>query len=590
MADLYSRLLFAAGHGYPLSKPQPYDNFPRPQGVEIGDVGTVADDGTFIVFFNIRKKSDPANRPNWGLPKGYEEVPLNPEDYILRSKHFGPGSHVSNSKLRKGQWDLKVDVDSNAQVMLIPAGAGSVVDVSSSAERTAMLLLQEGASRIDLLASEKFREQAKKHAEDWYAYVRKIGYPVDNGYLYLVTGVDKSTSWNVAATVKHIGKDEISLKLKAVQIGSLEGLYRWEWENGGRFSDSGPRPASKVQNQTVFLRGFIISQSHRYLQKEKKTEVISISESKPSNMFKGKKFLRTIFSRSPGVTQNDFGQDTNPDTNAGAKDNEDTGARDNEDPDVSVFSVPTSYERYHPADAINTHMLAFSPDVSVAITHDDEWISVLEEDEKVPDDDELIHRILLKYYIKVESGCAYLKPLVMDPLTEFHHPDLPLASDFQETRFPPHERFTSSSPKSSMMNWHRPTDSGGKGGAGGIGGRPRVSREDIDRFSTIHSGTGGFGGKGSDGGAGPAPSLSISTEMLLDVDLASVPDMTIDDFCKEYGLRDTSRDLLNKEGFDTVGGILEVSSEDLKAIGLKSGEIAQLRGALRKFLAKVKSQ
>ncbi|KAF7331203.1 hypothetical protein MSAN_02439000 [Mycena sanguinolenta] len=133
---------------------------------------------------------------------------------------------------------------------------------------------------------------------------------------------------------------------------------------------------------------------------------------------------------------------------------------------------------------------------------------------------------------------------------------------------------------------------GKKGGNGGIGERPHISRDDIHRFSGIHGGTGGVGGEGGDdggdGGAGQGP--NISTELLPAEELASVPDMAIDDFCKEYGVRDTSRDLLEKDGFDTVGGILEVSSEDLKAIGLKSGEIAQLRRALRQFLAKVKSQ
>ncbi|KAF7331207.1 Cell division control protein [Mycena sanguinolenta] len=478
MADLYSKLLLAAGHGYPLSKPQPYDNFPRPEGVEIGDVGTVADDGTFIVFFNIRKRNEPVNRPD--LLKGYEEVPLNPEDYLLRSEQFGPGSHVSNSKLRKGKWDLKVDVDNNA---LIPVEAGTVLDVSSSAERTAMLLLQEGASRTELLVSDKFQKQAKKHAENWYAYVRKIGYPMDDGYLYLVTGVDKSTSWNVAATEKDTGKDEISLKLKAVQAASAEGSYRWEWESGGLFSDSGPRPASKVQNQTVFLRGFIISQNRSSLRKENKT------------------FLRRIFPQNRGATQNVDGQDTKSDAN--------TGAGDNKDSDVSVSPFPASYiqsskekyshqyhQRYHPANAINTHMFASSPDVSVAVTHDDEWISVLGEDEKVPDDAELIHRILLKYSIQVESGCAYLKSLKTDPLTK---PDLPLVSSRQETRFPPHERSTNS-PKSSMMDWLWSNINGGKGGTGGIGERSRVSADDIHRFSGIGGGSGGQGGKGRDSG------------------------------------------------------------------------------------------
>ncbi|KAF7373271.1 Cell division control protein [Mycena sanguinolenta] len=418
--DLYSRLLFIARHGYPLSKPQPYDNFPRPEGIEIGDVGTVADDGTFIVFFNIRERSDPANR-NWGVPSPFPGVLLKPGDYIPRTTHFGPGSHVSNSKLRNGDWDSNIDINSNA---LIPVGAGSVVSISSSAERTATLLLQEGGSRIDLLPLKKFREQAEKHGEDWYAFVREnVNYELDNGDLYLITGVDKSTLWNVSAAEKRTGNDHISLKLRAVQFGSVNGSYRWEWENGGQFSDSGPRrPAGEapdLQNQAVFLRGFRLMLSAPFWRKQKKTKAISVAESKPSDIFEGKGF-RSPFSPSPGVTENVYMGATKRDANPGAGDSEDTGARDNTDSTTTVTYFPASFKRYHPASVINAHMLSVkSSGVSVAVTHDNEWMSVLEEEEEeFPEDTELIRRIMLKYSVEVESGCAALKPRVTDPVTE----------------------------------------------------------------------------------------------------------------------------------------------------------------------------
>ncbi|KAF7331206.1 Cell division control protein [Mycena sanguinolenta] len=493
MADLYSELLFCS----------------RPEGVEIGDVGTVADDGTFIVFFNICKRNDPANRPNWGLPKGYKEVPLKfPEDYIIRSAHFGPGSHVSNSKVRKGKWDLKVDVDSNT---LSPVTAGGAVDISSSAERIAMLLLQEGASRTDILASEKFRKQAKKHGENWYAHVRKIGYPMDNCHLYLVTGVDKSTLWNVTATDKHTGTKEISLKLKAVQIASAEGSYRWEWENGGRFSDSGPRPASEVQNQTVFFRGFKISQSHSHLLKKKKMG-ISISDLKP----KGKNFFQKIFSRSPGVTQNVYSRDTKQDAN--------TGAGDNKDSDVLVSSFPTSYERYHPADAINTHMFASSPDVLVAVTHDDQWISVLEEeDEKFPDDTKLLGRILSKYSIQVESGCAYLKPL--------------------DTRSPTEQGGQLTDQLSLNQDLDRTVDTIQHGAGTPIPNPTRRPSLDFNSRVVLAGGTGGEGGYGSKRGGD-------SKQLVSDAKASDVPTLTM---------------------------------TTLKDAGFKSGQIEEIRRALEEY-------
>ncbi|KAJ6477783.1 hypothetical protein C8R45DRAFT_799845, partial [Mycena sanguinolenta] len=65
-SHLYSRLLLPKGHGYPLFRPQPFDDLPvelRRQGTTIGDVGVVTSDGSFDVIFNIcRAADDPLNR------------------------------------------------------------------------------------------------------------------------------------------------------------------------------------------------------------------------------------------------------------------------------------------------------------------------------------------------------------------------------------------------------------------------------------------------------------------------------------------------------------------------------------------------
>ncbi|KAF7373441.1 hypothetical protein MSAN_00553800 [Mycena sanguinolenta] len=377
---------FAARHGYPLPLPQPDDDFPRQQGIEIGDVGVVTADGSFDTFFNIRQVDDPVNCS--GLPVGFEEVPLKPDDYRLWSSHFGP-------------------------------------------------------------------------------FLRDRGIELDDDDLYLVTGVDKSTLWNVSATKKTAADTQITLKLRATQIGSLASSYRWEWEDGGQFSDSGPRrppgEASDLQNQTVFLRGFRISRRRPYFRKEKKTKVISVAESKSPEIFKAK----GSSSGSSQQTHRSSGGTHNAYVTGGVLHEANTGDTNNTD-SITVSHVPAPSKRYHPADAINAHMLA-SCDVSVAVTHDDEWMSVLEEEEEeVPEDAELIRRILLKYSIKVEfgmvvvvyfgfhlqmEGCASLKPRVTDPVTEPVHigpsvasaeisaPETRPLTDFKETP-PPYERFT----------------------------------------------------------------------------------------------------------------------------------------------------
>jgi hypothetical protein len=117
--DLYSRLLLAKGHGYPLSYPQPPDDLPpesRAKGIEIGDVGVLTSDGAFDVIFNIcRAPDDPVNR--FGVPVGFETVHLGPGDISSRELYHRPGSHVSNTRVNKRRLDVDADLD-NVQVII----------------------------------------------------------------------------------------------------------------------------------------------------------------------------------------------------------------------------------------------------------------------------------------------------------------------------------------------------------------------------------------------------------------------------------------------------------------------------------------
>lgn len=216
----------------------------------------------------------------------------------------------------------------------LPVGAGAVIGISTSAKRTAVLLLPEGASRTDLRFLKILQDHALKHAEGWYGFLRGRGHMLEDGDLYLVTGVDKSTSWNVAAVEKATKDNNISLKLSAVQIGSASASYAWKWETGAAFSDSGPRrpsgEASDIQNQTVFLRGFKVAIDSSLFRKG--PQALSIVDSKPSAILKPKggflSFLPFQWARStPGVTSDS--------SYSGS-------AKDKEAPSVSYF--PTAFK------------------------------------------------------------------------------------------------------------------------------------------------------------------------------------------------------------------------------------------------------
>ncbi|KAJ7306777.1 hypothetical protein DFH08DRAFT_793189 [Mycena albidolilacea] len=298
--ELYSRLLLARGHGYPLSYPQPPDDLPlesRTRGVQIGDVGVLTSDGGFDTFFNIcRSQNEVGNR--FGVPTGFETVRLYPADVLSRRLFHRPGSHVSNTRLNKRRLDVDADLDN----VFSPLGAGAVVELSAVSKEAAMLLMPDGASRINLRFLDIFRQQALKHAQSWYAFLKSLGSMVENGELYLVTGLDSSSSWIVGAVETQSEDGNISLKLKAGQIGSAGGSYAWKWETSGAFTDSGPRrPPGEdpsAQNQTVFLRGFRIALHS--VAWTKISQAIPVVDSKRLTFFSKAWFKSFVRSQPPG--------------------------------------------------------------------------------------------------------------------------------------------------------------------------------------------------------------------------------------------------------------------------------------------------
>ncbi|KAF8155028.1 hypothetical protein K438DRAFT_1863074 [Mycena galopus ATCC 62051] len=60
--------------------------------------------------------------------------------------------------------------------------------------------------------------------------------------------------------------------------------------------------------------------------------------------------------------------------------------------------------------------------------------------------------------------------------------------------------------------------------------------------------------------------------------------MTVTEFCCKYNLSDNIRQRLEEEEFKTAGAVLEISETTLQTAGFKSGQIADLKRALKEFL------
>ncbi|KAF7299225.1 hypothetical protein MIND_00871200 [Mycena indigotica] len=134
---------------------------------------------------------------------------------------------------------------------------------------------------------------------------------------------------------------------------------------------------------------------------------------------------------------------------------------------------------------------------------------------------------------------------------------------------------------------------GGKGkdgGGGGVGQGVRLNMTDIHEFSDIRGGHGGTGGeginRGGDGGLGEAPKLNHRILKLPAT--VHIPSLSTQEFCKKYRLNQAIEKRLEDEGYDSVGGLLELSEHDLLDMGCKRGQIAEIKRALREYLASLK--
>lgn len=126
-----------------------------------------------------------------------------------------------------------------------------------------MLILDDGASREDLVNTEKLYPYVKEHASDWFQFAN--GYsdvprsrPRVNGTLFLVTGCDKANLWN-SAVFPPFGED-----------GPRQTVFRYEeapdstryWDNELEIKGFHSRDTNSSRYPcALFLRGISLALS-----------------------------------------------------------------------------------------------------------------------------------------------------------------------------------------------------------------------------------------------------------------------------------------------------------------------------------------
>ncbi|KAJ8079805.1 SCF ubiquitin ligase complex subunit cdc4 [Marasmius tenuissimus] len=405
-SQAYCRTLYSLGHGCALWAPEPNDDLPpdyTSSGNRVGDVGLITDDGQFDYIFNICVPVDhPINLYN-GVPPGFEPLSWD-EKCTKKKKYFRPCRPISCKD--STQWELNMELEATA--FGLPVGAGGGFGIKFRRERGAVVIPgPDGADRTNAANKAIFRKYACENGESWYKFVNeKLGREASNGAIYLITGFDKATSWENAVVYN---RSTTKSCMMAVTTGGLGATSRFKLSNSaGREVSMNTRCSTEEgsQNQSLFVRGFRVSCRQGLFGGWGSGMKIKVQSTYGSRQ-------GDILNKLPGpIPYGDHSlEPTSPSLSSsisGPSGLSFLTAGPSFTGEGSVFSSKDSVTTqesddfvlesriYHPLVAINDYILHTRAEATVVVTHDDEWASLLnneEDDSQMPDDLTLITRL-----------------------------------------------------------------------------------------------------------------------------------------------------------------------------------------------------
>ncbi|KAJ3873205.1 hypothetical protein F5051DRAFT_360565 [Lentinula edodes] len=393
-SEIYAQMLLLRKKGYPLWKPKS-DNSRLPEsykreGIHIGDVGILTESGGFDYLFNICQGPD--HELNLGrVPEDFRPIlDFDCDDTEDYTQEYELGSHVASDPNRIHQRRIPASPTPNNPFKnrlhsAIPDEVGAGLSYSSTASKGALLVLPEGGKRVDHLHRARFEKYAAECAPSWYMHVNgALGRTAYNGSLYLVTGFDKARAWGVASFSDAI-PENIQLEYVPKSTHS-EDRYPKYWFRtcNSASSSSGADDRYGQQSGCIFLRGFKIAVRETWF-REKVTEILHIYNLNADSLFPKAPNPEARWSSILRRWLYPLHQIPTPSEHKFALD---------EDARKVDLDYISSIHTYHPSDIINHWILQNSSELDVAITHDDDWATVIQEDDQqMPDDEELIRRI-----------------------------------------------------------------------------------------------------------------------------------------------------------------------------------------------------
>ncbi|KAL1677991.1 hypothetical protein EV122DRAFT_188828, partial [Schizophyllum commune] len=354
-SQTYARNLFSAREGYPLWVPEPFADYApsyMETGVRIGDVGVISKEGAFSMLFNICCPANDSVNTLKGVscvPHDFEQVDIG-EVRTLPAYFSREGAAVHSTEITS----------------------------TTSPSQGAALILPQGGGRQDTLNTATFREQVDRHGLEWYDYaVNTRTWTIDNGELYLVTGVDKAPAWGTMAFRDLQCNHTVFFQIPLATHGSVGYSREYQWRNiTSQTARKGPDTQAALfsadgkpaENQCIFLRGYKIMLADSLWRRVSGVAVKSRDFTRPGMMKTSiSKILRTHPWQGSPIRGAGAAQGARGEHRDEAEISPSEACSGNSDEELSEDEGMN-----HPSDVLNRHLLD-QTGCDLAFVHDSIW-------------------------------------------------------------------------------------------------------------------------------------------------------------------------------------------------------------------------
>ncbi|KAK1227448.1 Vacuolar morphogenesis protein 6 [Marasmius sp. AFHP31] len=249
-SERYESLLLGCKLGFPLWRPSPRCTEGGDYIPEIGGVGVHKHGLPFNTLFNITQARDsPANRD--GIPEGVEPpCVLGPRAITIEKEYHLPRTTFIQPEGAILEQGVQTNNESSDSFTFHLSEAGG-----------ALLMVPHGGTLQRLEKTTEFKKRVQLHWRQWYDFAGEQVDLDDGQVLCLVTGIERCSTWAMAAWDSMSSYAGGKLGSLALSVDNHTGACSWAFPPARCSTQSSTIPATNGNSsprETIFIRGFWI--------------------------------------------------------------------------------------------------------------------------------------------------------------------------------------------------------------------------------------------------------------------------------------------------------------------------------------------